>query len=152
MSHESIVYGFIAGATFRGEDYRKYQKENLSIIGTLSDDEWPFLSASMFSAPDIDSPRKGTFRAHVLHFGGSFNGLQFDEVPLWITKFEKLLSRLFWFEATAHILTDYIDGAYRFQWKIHNELLDTYHAGSPQPTTRWIRNDEHVDRQLLPNR
>jgi hypothetical protein len=152
MSHESIVYGFIEGAASTLEEYRKYQLLNLDVLESLpEEDEYPFLARGMFSAPEMEA-MKGTFRAQVIHFGGSISGLCFEEVPIWVAKMEDVLRRLYWSEATAHVLTDYIDGTYRFQWSIHDEILATYHAGTPRPTTIWIRNDTHDERHLLPHR
>jgi hypothetical protein len=147
MSHESIVYGFIEGATFTAAAFRRYQVLNLEVIQTLpEEDNYPFLARGMFSAPE-PYQRKGTFRAQVIHFGGSINGLNFEDVEPWVHKFEALLTKLYWFYAGAHILTDYIDGAYSFQWTIHDEIAETYRAGNPRPTTRWLRTDRHVPRE-----
>ena len=150
MSHETTVYGFIEGATFRGDDYRKLQLANLQVLRALpEEDEFPVLSRGMFSSPGLE-PRRGTFRSQIIHFGGSIKGLDFGEVPLWIAKFEQLLRRLFWFEAAAHLLTEYIDGEYRFRWSAHKEVLETYNSDAPAPTTMWVRDEEHGERDLLP--
>ena len=147
MSHESIVYGFIKGAGYGGLEHRKYQLLNLEVLQSLPhEDDCPVLVRGMFSAPEF-SQRKGTFEAQVIHFGASMNWLAFEDVPVWVQKFEALLTRLYWFEAVAHIITDYIDGAYSFRWKAELETGEI-NASLRQPMTRWRRIDSHVPREL----
>lgn len=147
MSQETIVYGFIEGATWKSPEYRRLQMANLVALNALPEsDEFPPITRGMFSCTPLES--SGTFRAQVLHFGGSINGLDFDAVPQWISKFEAVLSTLYWFEATAHVWTDYIDGAYQFWWKIGEKSLATYHNGDPQPTINWNRKHLHLVRSL----
>ncbi len=139
MSHETIVYGYIDGATYTSEKYRKYQKLNMEIIKRLPDeDEYPYLSRRMFSAPPA-SYYRGTFRAQVIHFGGSMKGLEWSEVDIWVSKFESLLKKLYWFSAVAHVEPE-IDSSYRFTWlpkyapvTIHEEY------GKLLPVTEWER-------------
>lgn len=147
MSHETIIYGFIEGATWKPPEYRRFQEANLDVLGALPEtDEFPPITRGMFSCTPLESPC--TFRAQVIHFGGSMNGLNFDAVPEWILKFESVLSRLYWFEATVHVWTDYIDGAYQFWWKIGDKCLSAYHDGDPQPTSTWTRKNLHLVRSL----
>jgi hypothetical protein len=142
MSSESIIYGFIESATWRQEEYRRYQSRNLHLLSELPEkDKYPFLSKGMFSAPGFE-PGQGTHRVHVIHFGASMKNFEFEEVPLWVEKFEQLLSKLYWFRATAHIITE-MDLTYRFDWSIHPEVIATYHAGDPSPSRRWERKDYH---------
>jgi hypothetical protein len=147
VSHETIVYGFIEGATWKPPEYRRLQAANLEVLDALPKaDSFPPVTRDMFSCTPLDSP--STFRAQVIHFGGSMNGLDFRAVPEWVAKFEALLSKLYWFEATAHVWTDYIDGAYQFWWKIGEKSLSTYQEGDPQPTTTWERKHLHLVRSL----
>jgi hypothetical protein len=142
MGHESIIYGFIEGSMVRGPDNRRYQKLNLEVIQSLPDhDEYPFLARGMFSAPQME-PTQGVYRSHVIHFGGSLKGNQLEELSPWILKFENLLRRLYWERATVHVLTE-LEGSFRFQWSIHGDILHTYLAQAPMPTTKWNRRDDH---------
>jgi uncharacterized protein with von Willebrand factor type A (vWA) domain len=104
----------------------------------------------MFSAPETDAA-KGTFRAQIIHFGGSMNGLNFDAIPAWLSKFEGVLRGLYWVNASAHILTDYIDGAYQFNWSAHRDILATHIDGCPTPTNKWVRCDDHRERRTPPH-
>lgn len=148
MSSESIVYGFIEGATYEGPAYRQLQESNLAVLAELPDeDDFPCLTREMFSAPPPHG-RRGTFRVQVIHFGASMNGLEFGVVPLWVAKFESLLRRLFWFEATAHVWTDFIDGAYQFWWRVDDSVMDDYRAGRPRVSDVWTRKELHFSRSL----
>jgi len=140
MGHQTILYGFIEGSTYKpGDDYRKLQKLNESIIEQIpEEDEYPFLTKSMFSYPDSE-PTRGTYRAKIIHFGGTQKGLMWNEVPVWVDKFEKLLSELYWFEAVAHIWTDYVDGCYMYWWNADDSIIESYRNSKPIPTNKWKR-------------
>ena len=139
MSHETIVYGYIDGRTWRGNEFRKYQSCNLEVLGWLPEkDGW--LPRGMFSSPPLEAG-KGTFYSQVIHFGGSFNYLENEEIPVWIAKFEDLLRQLYWIGATVHLLTDR-DGDYRFDWLIHESLVQPS-TDELVPTSVWTRKDYH---------
>jgi hypothetical protein len=149
VAHESVVYGYIESPTYTNEEYRKLQGLNLEIIASLpEEDEFPFIARSMFSAPQMRQS-SGTFRSHIIHFGGSMNHLTFDEVPKWVVKFELLLRRLYWSDAAAHVVTDYIDGVYHFQWGACVDGFRAREALHPEPTQRWVRKDFHGPREWL---
>jgi len=145
MSHEIIIYGYIEGATWRTEKYRKYQYRNMEIVSELpEDDEWPYLTASMFSSSDPDSYRS-TFRGHLLHFGSTTKERGDDQRDLWISKFEALLAKLYWFSAVAHFETE-TRGIYKYEWKMNSEwrmesgtLKTNYDIDVLPPTSRWKR-------------
>src|SRR5690349_18278400 len=108
------------GATWHQPQFRLLQKANLRVLRTLPvRDEWPPLTRDMFWSTPLGSSE--TFIHQVIHFGGSINGLEWGNVPVWIEKVESLLRRLYWIEATAHVWTDFIDGAYQFWWKIADD-------------------------------
>jgi hypothetical protein len=139
MSHETILYGYIESATYTSEEYRKYQKLNLQIIKRLPDeDEYPYLSRHMFSAPPANYYR-GTFRVQIIHFGGSMKGLEWEQVDVWVDKFESLLKRLYWFSAVAHIEPE-IDLSYKYSWLPKNAPVDVHAKhGKLIPVTEWSR-------------
>ena len=149
MAHETIIYGFIEGSTYKQNEYRRLQNLNKKVINHLpTEDEYPSLSRSMFSYPDIPATR-GSFRSQVIHFGCSQNGLMFDDVEIWIDKFEKLLGRLYWFEAVAHMWTDYIDGCYTYWWKADDTIIESYGTNNPLTTSKWskkmLKQTRHMD-------
>src|SRR5262245_23383935 len=139
MGHETLVYGFISGALSR--EKHDFHGRNRRILGALpGNDEFPFLTRGMFSCIRMDQSRQ-VFRTPIIHFGGSMNGLHFDEVPMWIAKFEALLAKLYWTEATAHIWTDFIDGCYQYWWKWKPErIAASYETGDPLTTSEWLRD------------
>ncbi|MGH1542453.1 MAG: hypothetical protein ACRBHB_18660 [Arenicella sp.] len=139
MAHETVVYGFIEGATYTQENYRKYQNLNLEILQRLPDkDEYPYLSRQMFSAPPANNSQ-GTFRVQVIHFGGSIKGLEWEEIDVWISKFENLLKQLYWFSAVAHINPE-IDSNYQFTWLPKQTPLSIHQEyGKLLPVTEWTR-------------
>lgn len=149
MSHESIVYGFIGGSGFvpapMCEMMRKHNKRILTRLPEF--DEFPYLTRGMFSCPR-QGEDQGTFVTQVIHFGGSVNFLVFNEVPIWIEKFERLLARLYWIEATAHIWPDYIDGCYQYWWHCDGAIIDSYRSGKPSPTNLWQRRELRLVRHL----
>jgi hypothetical protein len=148
MSSESIVYGFIDGATYEPPAYRRLQENNFAVLAQLPDeDDFPCLTREMFAAPPPQA-RRGTSRSQVIHFGASMNGLEFGVVPLWVEKFEALLRRLYWIEATAHVWTDFIDGAYQFWWHVDDSIMYSYRAGRPRPSDVWVRKELHFTRSL----
>ena len=146
MAHEAIFYGFIEGRTWR-KDFRHLYELNPKVLESLpARDSFPYLPRDVFSCTPPDS--SGTFCAPIIHFGGSMNHLDFGAVPDWIEKFESLLRKLYWHEATAHIWTDYIDGAYQFWWKADHEAFANVTPGRPQPTTFWRRREMRLVRSL----
>src|SRR5437879_1072813 len=99
MGHESTVYGVIIGATYKSTDYRRLQRLNRQVIDALPEtDDWPFLTRGMFSI-NGERPEDGTYRCHTIHFAATFKSIEW-EWEEWLTKFENLLSKLFWFEAS----------------------------------------------------
>ncbi|MEO1172817.1 MAG: hypothetical protein AAFX94_12335, partial [Myxococcota bacterium] len=69
MSHETVIYGFIEGATWRANSYRLLQERNLVTLSALpAEDSWPPLARSMFSSPD-DKPLSSTQRDDLCAMG-----------------------------------------------------------------------------------
>jgi len=141
MSFETLVYGYIDSVPWRQDDYRKYQRRNLELLNALPEkDEYPFLSRGMFSAPGFE-PAEGTHRSHVIHFGASYKNLEEDDdMFVWVAKFEGLLSRMYWYSAAAHVMTE-ASGDYRFEWVADFEVIRTYGTDALPPTTKWERKD-----------
>ena len=144
MSHETIIYGYLEGATWRKEEYRKYQRKNLEIIARLpDDDEWPYLTRTMFSTSDPDN-RQGTFRRHILHFGTSVKEGGFTQRDMWISKFERLLSDLYWHSVIVHFNTD-VYGQYLYEWTVkrdswkNGKLITIYDIEELPRSSNWKR-------------
>ncbi len=138
MAHKSLVFGYIEGSWFTPESCRAFHRHNTWVIrGLPKEDVYPFLTEGMFCVPDLQD-RTVVFRTPVIHFGFSVKNFEFGDIPEWLDKFEGLLARLFWFEAEVHINTD-IRGTFSFAYRVDDSILDMYHVGNPQPTTKWER-------------
>lgn len=141
MSHETLIYGFIEGATFTSDEYRLLQRRNVEILKRLplEFDEYPGVSREMFSWPPQKMMRGG-WRAQVVHFGGSFKNIDFgySDVATWIKHFEHLLAKLYWFQAVAHLNTELI-GNLTFAYELADEIIETYRDGNPVPSSKWTR-------------
>jgi hypothetical protein len=138
MAHETLIFGFIRGSHRAWENSFPLFERNTQEISRLSEeDEYPFLARGMFTIPSLEN-WPVVFRSPVIHFGSSIKGIEFGDIPEWLGKFENLLSRLYWREAEVHFITD-VMGPHRYSWKADDTVFEQYHAGSPQPTTKWQR-------------
>lgn len=147
MSHETVIYGFIEGATWRANSYRLLQERNLVTLSALpAEDSWPPLARSMFSSPD-DKPLSGTHRAQIITLGASMKNVEFGELGDWTEKLEPLLKRLHWFRATVHMLTE-VMGDFRLEYEVSARILESYSTDQPQPTDEWVRTAFHNDAEL----
>ena len=145
MGHETTVHGCIQGSAFTREEYRKLQNSNIEVISKLPiNDEYPFLSKSMFSIPDQKTDQ-GTYKSQVIHFGGSIKGLEFGDELIWIEKMENLLKKLYWFSAVAYIETE-MDGEYKYSWLADKTIPDSYFSEKPRVTNLWKREIKHYDK------
>jgi len=48
-----------------------------------------------------------------------------DDMLAWLAKFSGLLTRLYWYSAAAHVMTE-ANGVYRFEWSAHGDVIKTY--------------------------
>src|SRR5262249_32644835 len=141
MGMESIVYGRIEGASYRGNNYRRLQDLNRAVIESLpEEDDWPFLTRHLFALPG-PWPHGGLYRCQVIHFGGSFKGLE-DDWRRWRDKFEALLRRLYWFSVRLHLETE-ARGRYEFAWLPDQAALDAmFTTDTPSPVSSWTFTGE----------
>ena len=140
MGHEVTLYGMIDGATYRsGEEFRLRQDRNRAVIEALPlEDEWPWLTRQLFALPGAWP--QGTYQGQVIHFGLSMKDDPGDQDRLepWLLKFEQLLSRMFWFWACVHIMTEF-EPELRFEWTPTESSLNIMCSDAPQPITGWTR-------------
>jgi hypothetical protein len=138
MAHETLIFGFILGPHRAWENSFPLFERNAQEIGRLSEeDDYPFLARDMFTVSNLEN-WSVVFRSPVIHFGSSINGIEFGDIPEWLSKFEDLLSRLYWSEAEVHFITD-VMGPHRYAWEADKTIFEAYHTGNPQPTTKWQR-------------
>jgi hypothetical protein len=135
MGFESIIYGRIHGPIWRPHDFRKLHRLNYDVVAALPEtDEWPFLTRWMFALPG-EEPQQGTYRSQVIHFGASLKEVEQDW-EAWLTKFEGLLTRLYWFSARLHLETE-ANGSFSYEWLIETDQIDRWLQDPPQPVNRW---------------
>lgn len=134
MGHEVIVFGCIEGA-----DPERLQAINVAALADLPDDDgWPWLVRGMFSLP-AGWPR-GTYRSHVIHFGGSLKDEPQDRTcwDAWLSKFEALLGRMCWWSATLHLVTEF-EPERVFRWLPTTAAVNRMVGDPPQPVEEWER-------------
>ncbi|WDI44201.1 hypothetical protein [Bremerella sp. P1] len=141
MGHEVLMYGVIVGAHRRsGEDFRSLYPRNAKVIESLpSDDDHPWVDRSIFAMPG-DYPN-GTYRSQAIHFGLTMKDDPYDLDALiaeWLSKFERVLSQLYWFSATLHVVRDFPGGG-TYQWSPTDESLAGLLEDPPKPISNWQR-------------
>lgn len=109
MGHETVVHGYIRGATrAQGAHFYDLHPPNRAVIDGLPDeDDWPFLSRAMFACPGERSDQ-GRYRTQLIHFGATLKEVEADWDE-WIAKWENLLRRLYWTEARVYRETEFGD-------------------------------------------
>jgi hypothetical protein len=115
----TVIYGYIEEMDFWLDPIKKdIRKHNSYIIKTLPNaDNWPPLSREMFAICNNYKKHPGPnfeYRGRIIHFGANLKSVEYEWVE-WKDKFESLLSRLYFIEATVNVQTEYM----------------------PQETTRW---------------
>lgn len=114
MGHESIFYGRIESIPFEREKGSFFLHDlNCEIIDSLpKEDEWPFLTRDMFNYPKTKNTiltiPNSIYRTPIITFGASYKDLNpeapdIEEWNQWISKFELLISKMYWFSIAIHI-------------------------------------------------
>lgn len=81
-------------AGFVPSPVRRALQHNRAVLNRLpADDDWPFLTRSMFSTAGA-APERGRYRSQVVHVGASMKRVE-CEWHEWLPKFEALLARLY---------------------------------------------------------
>lgn len=134
MSHHTIIYGRISGATWQPKDYYRLHRLNSEIIEALPENDltFPPINRSMFSIPNA----QGIFRDQVITFGASYKTLEY-EWHEWIVKFENILRQLYWYDVELHAEFE-VMGDFKYIWLIEAKSMAKFWAGEiPLPTTEW---------------
>lgn len=136
MSQQSIIYGYIQGAEWMASDPHKLHRLNRKVLESLpADDPFPPLTRGMFAAPD-DDPRHGAYRSQVIHFGASLKEAEPDWRK-WLEKFEALLRRLYWFNASVHLRSELV-GDQQYDWTVDAGQIVHFFSDPPVPATKWF--------------
>jgi hypothetical protein len=125
VSHISIVYGCIEGATYYADSSR-YYRMNAELIAALPEtDEWPYLTRDLFAVPRDEH----MFATQVVTFGASYNLVEWVW-DVWLAKFEGLLRQMYWDAVHVHLRTELV-GNHHYQW------VPTGVGDLPGPVTVW---------------
>ena len=140
MDQESIVYGCIKDVPMAPElDQRKRRMVNRSALLDLPvafERESPFLCVDMFALPGIDI-FTGSYHTQVIHFGASYRAVEY-EWELWMRKFEELLQKMYWMNATVHLETE-LSGKHTFQWEAPIHGCHIPNSGDMRVKCEWER-------------
>lgn len=133
MGHTSIVYGRINGATWYTEDYFRLHRLNEKAIQDLPEhDSHHLLNRSMFSTTN----RQGVYRSQIIHFGASYNGLEYGW-ETWIEKFEDLLRKMYWWDVKVHAEFELV-GKHNYSYEIDLSAREnTWFLENPKPILEW---------------
>lgn len=127
MGSISTVYGRITGKkslpirSLIEEGYPdKYYlfRINKVIIDELpdKDEEYPFISRTMFHVPEpLGDFQAGTARGQVITFGATYKDIE-EHWLAWLTKFEEILEKLYWYNAVIHLESEYYK-THTYKWK-----------------------------------
>ena len=123
MGHQTLIYGYISGSSWKTSDYFKLHRLNENVIAGIpemdQDNELPYINRSMFAVPN----RQGTYQQQPIAFGAAYKTLEY-EWHLWLDKFEGILRQLFWWEAKIHVQFELM-GEYVCEWKAdYGKFLD----------------------------
>ena len=149
MGVSVIVHGFIKTLGLSiDERTQRLHRHNCEVIGALPefDDEWPFLTRSMFSLPVLGSTQEAAlsvphYESVVIAFGGSYKNLFVLDAD-WIRKFEQLLSRLCWDEAYVYNQFSGIS----YLWEVAmDDTLRNHAQDTPCPPTKWSFECERLN-------
>jgi hypothetical protein len=137
MGNQLLVHGFIACPGWgQQEADRRVFHHNNKVIEQLpiSDSQYPFFTKTMFSVLPLRTSLEQQvpqYETHLIHFAATYK----DGVTLpadWLSKFESLLSKLCWYDATA------ICSGYAYQWAVNRQTADEqFELNPPIPCSKW---------------
>jgi len=150
MGIEVIIHGFI-DCPFdfgRHDESRRVFEHNRGIIRSLpkepnNDDEYRFIVSSMFNV----HPPKGVvpfYGTNLITFGGIYKNMYRFESD-WISRFEQILGRLCWHEASA--FNEF--GTLRCNWKAE-QAYERAFADPPLPPLKWSMTTFQLSSQQIP--
>lgn len=114
FDQESIVYGCIKDYVDDTSSGLRHRTNREAILTLPSSDAWPYLSQDMFSMPQTSHLDETTYMTQIMHFGASYKAVEY-EWNEWLSKFETLLSKMYWASAVVHLETE-LTGTHTFVW------------------------------------
>lgn len=121
MGMTTYLYGCILEYGLNLNKLEEVKTHNNRIIENLPvNDNWPPLSREMFAVTNNHKSQiSGTYLEYtgrLIHFGASFKSIEHEWLD-WKTKFENLLTRLYWLDAHVHLQTEY-NHLESFRWSV----------------------------------
>lgn len=116
----TFIYGAIEEYGLNHHRIDEVYAHNEKIIASLPEkDEWPPLSKEMFSITknkDKLATPNLEYWGRIIHFGACLKSVEY-EWKEWKTKFEELLTKIYWTQAHVHFKTEYSD-VISFNWRM----------------------------------
>ena len=139
MGIGAVIHGFIECPGWsHNSNVKRLFRLNRKVLSSLpiSDTDWPFITKDMFSMlplrPSLER-QVAQYENQVIHFAGDYKNMYILEAD-WITKFERLLARLYWHSA---VVTNEFS-ALRYEWSIAPDRMgDMIDRDPPLPPTEW---------------
>lgn len=121
MGMTTYIYGFIREYGLNSLRLVEVKRHNNRILAHLPlSDNWPPLTRNMFAATNNhknESPGSMLeYTGRLIHFGASTKSIEHEWME-WQQKFERLLTSLYWLEATVHVKTE-LNDIDTFNWSV----------------------------------
>ena len=144
MGMRTTIYGYIEEMDFWKDPIRKQvRKHNFNAIRSLPEgDDWPPLSYEMFAISSNHRNAPGPnieYFSRIIHFGANLKSVESDWNE-WKTKFESLLSNLFFLQARVHFKPEY-SSLETSSWRVDLRKYEVTHDDKmPRPIEidEWI--------------
>ena len=136
MGIDTTIYGCIFGSA-TGPHSDDWMQQNCRRMKMLPlSDEYPELTANMFTKPAEEYGVPGLYHVQMIAFGASFKDME-NSWDVWLRKFERLLSDLAWRSVELHV--DFHRGAvegatlFHYRWTRDKPTDDRWHfEGGPR--------------------
>ena len=144
MGMTTYIYGCIREYGLNSLRLVEVKRHNNRVMAHLPlYDDWPPLTRNMFASTDNhQNENPGSmleYTGRLIHFGASTKSIEYEWME-WQTKFEGLLTRLYWLEATVHVKTE-LSNIDTFNWTVD---LKKWSIGKgkiiPIDQSYWIAN------------
>ncbi|MFN8674018.1 MAG: hypothetical protein U0457_18305 [Candidatus Sericytochromatia bacterium] len=142
MKNRNYFYGYIKSALYKGENFYLLHELNSQEIDKLPEyDNYPYLSRGMFKSTKDPI----LYREPLITIGGTFKELEpfTENFDLWVVKFEKLLSKMYWYRVVLHIeifntISSSRNNSLIFIWEAKDEYITNLLPN--KPIKNWFFN------------
>ena len=117
FDQESLVYGVIRYFPYSNNDVSEleHRTNQLAIqdLPTDYEDDTALIRREMFASTGKDI-FSGSYQTRIIHFAASYRAVEY-EWEHWLSQFETLLKKMYWYSATVHLETE-LSGKHTFTW------------------------------------